>query len=222
MQLIIFDCDGTLVDSQHAICAAMAHAFSALTLPVPTRDRVLDIVGLSLPQVFAVLAGDQPDSVQAKLVELYRAGGPEPHAGAARDPLFAGVAELIAALACRDDVVLGIATGKSRRGVARILEREAWSGHFLTIQTADDHPSKPHPAMIVQAMAEVGADASTTIMVGDTSYDMEMAVNAGVRGIGVGWGYHAPARLLQAGARLIIDEAADLMAVIDQPVRAIA
>ncbi|HJZ30360.1 MAG TPA: HAD-IA family hydrolase [Hyphomicrobiaceae bacterium] len=222
MQLIIFDCDGTLVDSQHAICAAMAHAFSALTLPVPTRDRVLDIVGLSLPQVFAVLAGDQPDSVQAKLVELYRAGGPGPHAGAARDPLFAGVAELIAALACRDDVVLGIATGKSRRGVARILEREAWSGHFLTIQTADDHPSKPHPAMIVQAMAEVGADASTTIMVGDTSYDMEMAVNAGVRGIGVGWGYHAPARLLQAGARLIIDEAADLMAVIDQPVRAIA
>jgi len=222
MQLIIFDCDGTLVDSQHAICAAMAHAFSALTLPVPTRDRVLDIVGLSLPQVFAVLAGDQPDSVQAKLVELYRAGGPGPHAGAARDPLFAGVAELIAALACRDDVVLGIATGKSRRGVARILEREAWSGHFLTIQTADDHPSKPHPAMIVQAMAEVGADASTTIMVGDTSYDMEMAVNAGVHGIGVGWGYHAPARLLQAGARLIIDEAADLMAVIDQPVRAIA
>jgi len=222
MQLIIFDCDGTLVDSQHAICAAMAHAFSALTLPVPTRDRVLDIVGLSLPQVFAVLAGDQPDSVQAKLAELYRAGGPGPHAGATRDPLFAGVAELIAALACRDDVVLGIATGKSRRGVARILEREAWSGHFLTIQTADDHPSKPHPAMIVQAMAEVGADASTTIMVGDTSYDMEMAVNAGVRGIGVGWGYHAPARLLQAGARLIIDEAADLMAVIDQPVRAIA
>src|SRR5262249_59684852 len=95
-------------------------------------------------------------------------------------------------------------------------------GPFEPVRPAVDPPSKPHPAMIVQAMAEVGADASTTIMVGDTSYDMEMAVNAGVRGIGVGWGYHAPARLLQAGARLIIDEAADLMAVIDQPVRAIA
>src|SRR5215475_3167939 len=156
MQIIIFACAGTLIDSQHAICAAMAHAVGALTLPVPTRDRVLDIVGLSLPQVFAVRAGDQPGSVQAKLAELYRAGVPGRQAGV-RDPLFAGVAELIAALARREDVVLGIATGKSRRGVARILEREAWSGHFLTIQTADDNPSKPDPAMILQAMAEVGS-----------------------------------------------------------------
>ena len=218
MRLIIFDCDGTLVDSQRAICAAMSHAFSALELPVPTRAAILSIVGLSLPQVFAVLAADRPASVQAKLAELYRQDFPgrrEP--SAAHDPLFAGMAELVATLARRDDIVLGMATGKSRRGVARILEREGWAGHFLTIQTADDHPSKPDPAMILQAMAEVGARPHSTTMVGDTTYDIEMAVNAGVRGLGVGWGYHEPARLWQAGAQQVAVTSQDLLAAIDQP-----
>src|SRR5262245_64708216 len=117
MQLIIFDCDGTLVDSQHKICAAMTHAFSAMQLPVPPREAILGIVGLSLPQVFAVLAGTEPASVQAKLAELYRLDFPARGAGAAlNDPLFAGIGELVATLARRPELVLGMATGKSRRG----------------------------------------------------------------------------------------------------------
>ena len=221
MRLVIFDCDGTLVDSQHAICAAMTHAFTALALPVPARAQILGIVGLSLPQVFAVLAGDRSASVQLKLAELYRTGGPAHRDRTAiNDPLFAGVGELVAALARRDDIVLGLATGKSRRGVARILEREGWSGHFLTIQTADDHPSKPHPAMILKAMAEVGALPATTTMIGDTTYDIEMAVNAGVRGLGVSWGYHEPARLWQAGAQGVLGAPQDLLAAIDQTLEA--
>jgi phosphoglycolate phosphatase len=222
MKLVIFDCDGTLIDSQHLICAAMQHAFGSLGLPVPGRAQILSIVGLSLPQVFLALAGEQPAHVQAKLAELYRQGAPGPRAAGRHDPVFAGMGELIVELAGRDDVVLGMATGKSRRGVARILEREGWAGHFLTIQTADDHPSKPDPAMILQAMAEVGADPESTTMVGDTSYDIEMAAKAGVCGLGVGWGYHPPARLWQAGARLVVDSAAQLMAAIDEPLEAMA
>jgi phosphoglycolate phosphatase len=217
MRLIIFDCDGTLVDSQHAICAAMRHAFTVLDLPVPPRAAILGIVGLSLPQVFAVLAGDRPASVQAKLAELYRADFPARRDPvAAHDLLFAGMGELIAALGRRDDIVLGMATGKSRRGVARLLAREGWSGHFLTIQTADDHPSKPHPAMILKAMADVGALPATTTMVGDTTYDIEMAVNAGVRGLGVGWGYHEPPRLWQAGAQQVVGSSQELLLALDR------
>jgi phosphoglycolate phosphatase len=223
MQLIIFDCDGTLVDSQHKICAAMTHAFTALQLPVPPRADILGIVGLSLPQVFAVLAAKEPASIQLKLAELYAQEFPAQRPGPVpNDPLFAGVGELVATLAGRSEVVLGIATGKSRRGVARILEREGWSGHFLTIQTADDHPSKPDPAMILQAMAEVGSEPARTLMVGDTTYDMEMAVNAGVRRLGVSWGYHAPARLLQAGAERVVQSTADLLRAISQPREALA
>jgi phosphoglycolate phosphatase len=223
MQLIIFDCDGTLVDSQHKICAAMAHAFTRLQLPVPPRPDILGIVGLSLPQVFAVLAAKEPASVQVKLAELYAQEFPAQRPGAVlNDPPYAGMGELVATLAGRRDSVLGIATGKSRRGVARILEREGWSGHFLTIQTADDHPSKPDPAMILQAMAEVGSEPAHTVMVGDTTYDMEMAVNAGVRGLGVSWGYHAPERLLQAGAERVVQSSAELLRAITAPLEALA
>ncbi len=216
MNLVIFDCDGTLVDSQNAICAAMTSAFTALALPVPSRPEVLGVVGLSLPQAFAVLAGGHSASVQAKLAELYRSDFPSKRdPSVAHDPLFAGIGEAVATLAGRRDVVLGIATGKSRRGVARLLAREGWDGHFLTIQTADDHPSKPHPSMILRAMREADAAPSATLMVGDTTYDIEMACNAEVGALGVAWGYHAPERLRLAGAHAVAERGEDLVAAID-------
>ena len=131
------------------------------------------------------------------------------------DPLYPGIGEAVTALAGRDDVLLGIATGKSRRGVARLLEREGWHGAFVTIQTADDNPSKPHPEMIRRAMAETGADAGSTLMIGDTTYDIEMGLAAGVQALGVAWGYHAPERLIGAGAHAMAEAPDRLLAAVD-------
>jgi phosphoglycolate phosphatase len=177
---------------------------------------MLGVVGLSLPQLFAVLAAEQPLSVQAELMRLYRSDFPGKREGRlAHDPLYVGIGEVVSTLAQRDDIVLGIATGKSRQGVARILERQGWHAHFPTIQTADDHPSKPHPSMILRAMAEAGAEPTSTLMIGDTTYDMEMARNAKVGAVGVAWGYHEPDRLMRAGAHAVAATTDGLIAAVE-------
>lgn len=215
--LVIFDCDGTLVDSQHNITAAMAHAFAAHDLAAPARTDVLGVVGLSLPEAFRELASGQTADVQASLARQYKdafATGALRHR--AEEPLYPGIATAIAALTARADVVLGVATGKSKRGVQRLFDREGWHGQFITIQTADDNPSKPHPAMILKAMAETGIGPAATVMIGDTAFDMEMARNAAVGAIGVGWGYHPVERLQAAGAHTIITDGMRLLAAIEQ------
>lgn len=206
MKLIIFDCDGTIVDSQYAIATAMATAFHEYGLDQPERHKVLDVVGLSLIEAVSRLL---PESVSAdaavEIANRYKRAfanlrlRPDHH-----EPLFPGAAETLAALAARDDVVLGIATGKSQRGVDALFEREGLAGYFATIQTADEHPSKPHPSMIQQAMLECGVEASRTVMIGDTTYDIEMACAADVAGLGVAWGYHSSEMLRSAGAHGIV------------------
>jgi len=212
MLLIIFDCDGTLVDSQHLICAAMGEAFAARAMAPPAREAVLEVIGLSLGEAIARLAeGAEGEEIDA-LGSAYRAAFIELRRQARHvEPLFPGAREAVEALALTDDVLLGIATGKSRRGVDNFLERFAFAPHFATVQTADDAPSKPHPAMIERAMAETGAAAGRTVMVGDTAHDMAMARAAGVRAIGAAWGYHSEAALKGAGAHDLARDFADLM-----------
>lgn len=214
-KLVVFDCDGTLVDSQHLIVSAMQRAFVGEGLLSPERSAVLHTVGLSVLEAVCALSPSSGTDMQARLAASYRDWCMTlRQQGAPLEPMFAGASAALRRLAAEEQVVLGIATGKSRRGVARLVEAEGLGGIFSTIQTADDAPSKPHPAMLQQAMAETGAEPAQTYMIGDSVFDMTMAVSAGVTPIGVSWGYHRAADLERAGARHIVRSFTDLSQVL--------
>lgn len=205
IKLVIFDCDGTIVDSQHAIVAAASRAFEDVGLAAPSRADVISIIGLSLPIAIERLAPGANAQQRDQLVEGYKeAFNVARRARAFPDPLYPHAHEVLTALGERADLVLGVATGKSRRGVDILLEREGLGPYFKTIQTADTHPSKPHPSMILEAMAEAGVAPHETIMIGDTVFDIVMGVNAGVAAVGVDWGYHHVDLLSEAGANAIV------------------
>jgi len=205
LKLVIFDCDGTLVDSQHMICAAMQKAYLAHNLPCPPRERLLSIVGLSLEEAFRRLADGETQPLLG-LTEAYKEAFHALRAsGEQMEPLYPGTRAAIESLASRDKVLLGIATGKSVRGVRTVLGHHGLIDHFITVQTADTAPSKPHPGMVLEAMREAGVGAADTIVIGDTIYDVEMARAANAAAIGVSWGYHPADDLHAAGAHTVID-----------------
>ncbi|WP_310533201.1 HAD hydrolase-like protein [Novosphingobium sp.] len=202
-RLAVFDCDGTLVDGQASICEAMEAAFAEAGLPTPDRHAVRRIVGLSLPQAVRRLVPDCAPDVEALAVDAYkRAYRTAREEGRIAEPLFDGIAELIEKL-YGAGWLLGVATGKSDRGLSHCLAAHGLTHKFATLQTADRHPSKPHPAMMEAALGETLADPARTVMIGDTAFDMGLAVNSGVRAIGVAWGYHEPAELVAAGAEWV-------------------
>lgn len=209
MRLILFDCDGTLVDSQNIIVSTMHAAFAMHGIAEPSRDAVLAIVGLSLEQAIATLLGGQADRA-VDVAASYREQFHSRRQGGVLEPLYPGAREVVTALAGRDDTLLGIVTGKSRRGVDAVLGGHGLLDYFVTIQTADDAPSKPHPAMVLQALSATGADAAHTVVIGDTTYDMMMARSAGTGAVGVSWGYHAPQTLPEAGAEIVLTRFDDL------------
>jgi phosphoglycolate phosphatase len=217
VKLVIFDCDGTLVDSQHGIVAAMTDAFASEGLAPPPRDRIIGVVGLSLGIAVARIVPDGCDLDRVdRLAEAYKAAfAARRRRSAHAEPLYDGVRQTLERLAARDDVVLGIATGKSRRGVDAVLEREGLAGLFATIQTADTHPSKPDPSMILAAMSETAAAPVDTVMIGDTTFDIEMAHGAGTASIGVSWGYHPEEALHAAGAHGVTADCDELERALD-------
>ncbi|WP_127089536.1 HAD-IA family hydrolase [Aquabacter cavernae] len=209
--LLLFDCDGTLVDSQHLLVSAMSDAYREQGLEPPPREVILSVVGLSLPETFIALSRGDPDFPIETLVTGYKTAFFRLRESHPTEPMFPGVRDAVEILRGEVDTLLGIATGKSQRGVRRVLEAHAMEGWFSSIQTADDAPSKPHPAMVRQAMAELGGTPPRTLVIGDTSYDMEMAKAAGAWALGVNWGYHTRDELVAAGADMLVDAPADLV-----------
>jgi len=205
-KLAIFDCDGTLVDSGATIHRALTAAFEQNGIQLPPPEVSRRIIGLSLTEAMAALLPDAPAERHVAIAEDYkRAFWTLRAAGEVEEPLFDGVIELLDALE-REGWLLAVATGKSDRGLKHCLEAHDIHARFVSLQTADRHPSKPHPSMVEQALADAAAAPESSIVIGDTSFDMAMAVNAGARGIGAGWGYHDAAELIAAGAVAVAEQ----------------
>jgi phosphoglycolate phosphatase len=212
----LFDCDGTLVDSQTNICRSMEEACAVSGLEPPSREAIRRIVGLSLVEAMQTLFPHAEEARHQTLAADYKAAFFQLRASGAmeEEPMFEGMPTVLDALADAG-WLFGVATGKSDRGLAHILRHHGIVDRFVTLQTADRHPSKPHPSMIEAAMAEAGASPETTVMIGDTSYDMLMARAAGVRALGVAWGYHPVGELHAAGAHAIAATVAELPAMLE-------
>ena len=217
-RLAVFDCDGTLVDSGATITAALRITFEQNGLDVPPPSLSRKVIGLSLVESMAALMPDLPVERHIELAEDYKLAFQKLRAaGAVEEPLFEGVLDLLDTLE-DDGWLLAVATGKSDRGLKHCLELHGIHARFVSLQTADRHPSKPHPSMVEQAIADAGAAPETTIVVGDTSFDMAMAANAGATGIGAGWGYHDAHELLAAGAVGVAEQPRDVLALIREHV----
>lgn len=214
LRLALFDCDGTLVDSQYAIVAAMNAAFVALGLPLPDAAAVRRVVGLPLVQAIAVLLPDAQPRLHVTLADRYKlAFADARNRGVHEEPLFPGIRGALDALEGAG-LLLGVATGKSRRGLVATLDQHGLLDRFTTLQTSDTGPGKPHPDMVFRALAETGVEASDTVVIGDTTYDMLMAGSARAGAVGVAWGYHEVAELTGAGAQRICETADQVPAAV--------
>jgi phosphoglycolate phosphatase len=217
-RLAIFDCDGTLVDSGATIHVALAETFAQHGLDLPPPDIARRVIGLSLIEAMAMLVPDASADQHFRLAEDYKLAFQRLRAaGMVEEPLFDGVLDLLDSLE-EDGWLLAVATGKSDRGLKHCLEEHGLHARFISLQTADRHPSKPHPSMVDQAIADAGAGPETTVVIGDTSFDMAMAVAAGARGIGAGWGYHDSHELIEAGAAVVADTPGDVFTLIREHV----
>jgi phosphoglycolate phosphatase len=216
LRLALLDCDGTLVDSQANICMAMEHAFGEAGIAPPSRTATRRIVGLSLVEAMRQLLPDAEDALHRDMAERYKAAFFTLRGnGLVDEPLYDGIAALLSELD-ESGWLLGVATGKSDRGLERCLDHHGIRGLFVTLQTADRHPSKPNPSMVYQALADSGASSEQSVVIGDTVYDIHMGRAAGCRTIGVGWGYHPLTELREAGADHIVETMAELKAVLEQ------
>jgi phosphoglycolate phosphatase len=216
LRLVIFDVDGTLVDSQDLIQQAMVFAYDQIGVPAPARDLTLSYVGMSLDLIFQHLSPDLSDAQHAALSQGYRDAYfhmRQQQGSALTSPFFAGMRGVLDGLHAQDTTILAVATGKSKRGLDKLISGHGLEGYFQSLQVADFHPSKPHPAMIQACLTETGIAPARTVMIGDTSFDIDMGRAAGVHTIAVSWGYHDAVSL---AADRVVTDPSDIMTTIDQ------
>jgi len=204
--LIVFDWDGTLMDSAGAIVASIQGACRDLGLEEPSEQASRHIIGLGLTEAIAHLLPTLPQADYPKLVDRYR------HHFLSQDadiPLFVGAERIVRDLN-QAGFLLGVATGKSRRGLDRVLEQTGLGSFFHSTRCADECFSKPHPEMLEQLMDELGATRQRTLMIGDTSHDLQMAQNAGVAALAVSYGAHPREELLAHAPLACLDQIEEL------------
>jgi phosphoglycolate phosphatase len=205
-ELLVFDWDGTLMDSAEAIITSIQLSCGDLGLPVPARERAAHVIGLGLKDALSYAVPELPPSDYGKLSERYR------HHYLARDPhieLFPGMREMLAALKEKGHL-LAVATGKSRVGLARVFEATQLGQYFDSSRCADETHSKPHPAMLQELMQELAVAPEATLMIGDTAHDLQMAVSAGVAALAVSYGAHPRDNLTAFNPVACIDAPGDL------------
>ncbi|MHA1190104.1 MAG: HAD-IA family hydrolase [Alphaproteobacteria bacterium] len=217
MKLVIFDIDGTLVDSRATILRQWRAMFVEHGMAAPDDRTILSVIGMSLEPAITRLMGEGSREDVLAMAKSYRDMVLAERAdGVTHDALYPGARDVVDRLGGRDEVLMGIATGKAMRGIHHMLDVHDLEGQFQTLQAADVAPSKPNPGMVLQAMGETGVDAANTFMIGDTEFDMQMARNAGAQAIGVSWGYHDVDHLVANGAQRIIDHFDELIPVLDK------
>jgi phosphoglycolate phosphatase len=214
LRLVIFDLDGTLIDSVALIVETVTNAFAAVDEPVPDERAIRSISGITARDAMAILAPTAAPERVNTILESYRAHY-RSNAGVAREPMFRGALEALDRLQADPSTILAVATGKGYNGAVTLLERHGIIGRFQSIQTPDHNRGKPDPQMIETALAKAGATRAQAVMIGDTVHDMRMAKAGGVAAIGVTWGYHERTELTAEGADVVIDSFDQLDGAID-------
>jgi phosphoglycolate phosphatase len=215
MRLVVFDCDGTLVDSQQAIVASTEAALATYGLGAPSRTAILHAVGLPVDVAMRLHAPDVDDETLAKVIDVFRDSYQKLSQQDDRGQvMFDGLHDLICQLGEQDQLAMAIVTMKSRRGLGRVVDAYNIRSYFQSLKSADDGPGKPAPDLLLDAMRECDVSAEQTVMVGDTSFDMLMAKAAGAHAVGVAWGYQDIDELEEAGADEIANSPEQLQRIL--------